>query len=138
MIRGTPESVATAIAEFAKRVPELTPPDAFRFSFTELRDRKAMRAKPWSRLPGIYTYYWGREDLCYIGRAMLSSGLAARVSDHVQESRRGTQPWDDVLDDAGAFGVVFAFRDEHEVWIPSLEVFLIHRFHGALVNRRRA
>lgn len=133
-----PADVEREIANFVARVPELSLPKRHRYTFGELSDAKAMKREPWARSPGIYAYFTGNERLRYIGRAMLSSGLASRVSDHVQPWRRGNPKWNTVLDDGAAFGLVYAFPPEHEVWIPSIEVHLVARLHGHLVNRRRA
>lgn len=133
----TASDVRNAIEEFRARIPSMKSPQWYTHLNDAIKAPAAARKEPWGSAAGVYAFFNGAGELRYIGRALSSVGLAARVPDHLQNKCRGRDDWDKVLDDREASEEVCALAKEDAVWAPSLELFLCERFTG-LVNRRRS
>lgn len=135
-----PDDVFRAVSEFVARVSDLPVPARFRVTFEALRRRRTLRSESWYYQPGVYAFFTGSGALRYVGRALVGSGgLSSRASDHLKPKYLGYNPsWDTVSTDQEAFAELYAFSDADEIWVPSLEMFLIGRFRQHLVNARSA
>ena len=87
----------------------------------------------WEKSPGVY-YFVENGRIVYIGRALLSTGLGARV--RVQIESFGDPKWNRVIKNKHVVVGVICLAASKWYMAAALEVYLIDRFEMPEFNKR--
>ena len=125
------DQIRKSVAEFIRLVPSMSQPKEFTHTVTEVQDKARAWNNKWSASPGVYVFI-SRECIQYVGKAMSSTGLAARVNNGAQE---GETAWNGYLADPSAVVVILEVSSQDEIWVPSLEYYLIKSLQPSFNKR---
>ena len=125
------DNIRQAVFDFTSYIPAMVPPRVFVYPVAEVQDKVRAWGYEWSTAPGVYIFFES-EMIQYIGKAMVSTGLAQRVNNGSME---GEDMWNSFLAESSESVVVYMVNEVDEVWVPSLECWLIKRFRTPFNKR---
>ena len=99
---------------------------------SEVQDMAQAWGYEWAASPGVYVFTTN-ESVQYIGKAMAATGLAQRVNNNAGE---GDDDWNSYLNGPSAQVLIFQVNDLDELWVLSLEYYLIVKMKPPFNKRR--
>ena len=129
----TINDVKAGVDEFFSLIKGSKLPPCHEIGILNAQDKTFLKNVEWAPNAGVY-FFFKNNELKYVGRALIPTGLANRVFD--QATAFDDPKWDDVIKDTNSTVCVFPLPTSDWFWAASLEAFLIDKFRPSLVNRR--